>query len=68
MRQAVQCEEATGRRCRCRCGGALHGADRLSEDQSPRDLPTEDPHHAEPSRRRRRPVIGEQLSFAEAGG
>jgi hypothetical protein len=57
-RQAAKCEEASGRRCRCRCGGALHGARRtpfsdpgadvdldLDTIDYLRTLPEEDPHH-----------------------
>lgn len=32
-RNALACEEATGRRCRCRCGGALHGSAHSAEWQ-----------------------------------
>lgn len=37
---AKRCEEATEPKCRCRCGGALHGAKRGSTDS----LPLGDPH------------------------
>ena len=37
---AVACETATGPVCKCRCGGALHGADR----GRPYDLDEGDPH------------------------
>ena len=47
-RQADACENAKGGRCRCRCGGALHGAARGHV----RELPDSDPH--KPRRRRRR--------------
>jgi hypothetical protein len=50
-RQARRCEEAKGGRCRCRCGGAMHGAaraDRYGEAETPREwfesLPDSDPH------------------------
>ena len=46
-RQARNCEEALGPVCRCRCGGALHGAKRQGYEQG-RDfyesLPEDDPH------------------------
>lgn len=42
---ATACENATGGRCRCRCGGRLHGARRTRNVQT---LPTDDPHYAEP--------------------
>jgi len=51
MRQAITCETAEGRRCRCRCGGLLHGRGRVSEAQIA-GLPEEDPHHALPPKRR----------------
>lgn len=39
--QADACENARYKRCRCRCGGALHGAARgIPFDK----LPTDDPH------------------------
>jgi hypothetical protein len=41
-RQATQCEYATTSRCRCRCGGASHGAARLSWRAA---LPADDPHY-----------------------
>jgi hypothetical protein len=41
---ASTCENATHPRCRCRCGGALHGARRGPVER----LPPDDPHHAEP--------------------
>ena len=51
QRQAVLCETARTPRCRCRCGGALHGAYR-SEPAGLQDileyvvgLPEEDPHY-----------------------
>jgi len=53
-RQAVSCEKAVTRRCRCRCRGALHGAGRTAGGESPdvenylRTLPEEDPHHLKP--------------------
>lgn len=37
---AKACEYAEGPRCRCRCGGALHGAARAR----PYELPEDDPH------------------------
>lgn len=32
MTAASRCEHATSRRCRCRCGGAHHGAARYDRD------------------------------------
>ncbi|MGE0160714.1 MAG: hypothetical protein AB7T31_15005 [Gemmatimonadales bacterium] len=40
---AARCENATHPRCKCRCGGVLHGAKR----NRPENLPPDDPHHAE---------------------
>lgn len=47
--QARRCEEAKGGRCRCRCGGAMHGASRAKlAGDTPRTwfeaLPEDDPH------------------------
>lgn len=48
--QAQSCENAVGERCRCRCGGALHGAKRFKKTDSKdnrswyEQLPEEDPH------------------------
>ena len=40
--QAMACEYARHRRCKCRCGGAMHGVKRgIPLDQ----LPLDDPHH-----------------------
>ncbi len=41
-RQALACETAKNPRCRCRCGGALHGKGRALEY-----LPDDDPHFVE---------------------
>lgn len=49
-RQARRCEEAHHPRCRCRCGGILHGATRGGVD-APADyyeqLGDDDPHRIE---------------------
>lgn len=50
-RQAQACEEALNPRCRCRCGGALHGAKRKGFEEGRafyEDLPEDDPHHIKP--------------------
>ena len=39
--QAVACEIGSSSRCRCRCGGKLHGAYRVD---NPLALPLTDPH------------------------
>jgi len=47
-RQAATCESATSPayRCRCRCGGALHGAARVTPDEL-EQLGEDDPHRVE---------------------
>lgn len=40
VRSAQKCEDAVGTRCRCRCGGTLHGAARGWVGA----LPPSDPH------------------------
>lgn len=51
-KQAQACENALHPRCRCRCGGALHGARRAGREIPNRawfeSLPPDDPHHLEP--------------------
>jgi hypothetical protein len=48
--QAARCEQATGPKCKCRCGGAQHGASRQAEQQGVTleqflmALPEDDPH------------------------
>ena len=49
--QAARCEHAATSRCRCRCGGRLHGAGRVTTDELER-LPPGDPHKANPPRGR----------------
>ena len=47
-KQASRCENALTPRCRCRCGGSLHGAKRGGEDVPSRaffeELADDDPH------------------------
>jgi hypothetical protein len=73
-RAAARCEEASTRRCQCRCGGLYHGARRtparaasLAELGEPveqdvvawlRGLPEEDPHHVPPAKARRLQLQG----------
>ncbi len=45
IRQASRCEEAKMPRCRCRCGGRLHGAKRGVDVTA---LPSDDPHAVRP--------------------
>jgi hypothetical protein len=46
-RQASRCESARGGKCRCRCGGLLHGSKRIEQPEREffEALPAEDPHH-----------------------
>lgn len=55
-RQAQRCEDSTSHRCRCRCGGALHGSARGWVG----DLDVDDPH------RPRRAWLQLALPFTEA--
>lgn len=49
VRQAMNCENATGHVCKCRCGGALHGANRMPSGDDALtwldSLDQDDPHH-----------------------
>ena len=47
-RLAATCETAKTTRCRCRCGGTLHGAGRFATEDEARQLDEQDPHHAAP--------------------
>lgn len=51
-RQAWECETAAHPRCRCRCGGKLHGANRVSEKALVRELEPGDAHRPEPVSKR----------------
>lgn len=42
--QANNCENAIGKVCRCRCGGALHGIARGEGEAFFKNLPEEDAH------------------------
>jgi hypothetical protein len=46
MRAAQRCEAAKTGRCRCRCGGLLHGAARGMDEAFFAALPDDDPHKA----------------------
>jgi len=52
VRQATSCETAQTKRCRCRCGGLLHGANRVRA-LIPATLDDDDPHYAETPAERR---------------
>jgi len=79
-RAALSCEMARTPRCRCRCGGELHGAKRLAADATEEaltTLPEHDPHFVsasrlaelrEPKPRRTRGgklIVGEQLDLCD---
>lgn len=66
-RQARNCEEARLPRCRCRCGGALHGARRGGAGASREfyeSLPEGDPHQI----RQQRVKLVQLELFPEAQG
>lgn len=44
LRQAGRCENAKHSRCRCRCGGALHGKSRGADPQFFHALDPSDAH------------------------
>ena len=46
LRSAMRCEHAATGRCRCRCGGLLHGAARGEGSDFFAGLPDDDPHRA----------------------
>lgn len=47
--QANRCEHAKHPKCRCRCGGVLHGKGRDLQDRADfEELPGDDPHRVEP--------------------
>src|SRR5881397_2862906 len=45
QKAAWQCEYALDDRCRCRCGGKLHGAARVPNRERLAKLPANDPHY-----------------------
>lgn len=42
--QGLACETANTSRCRCRCHGTLHGANRVTTEAGLEELPDGDPH------------------------
>jgi hypothetical protein len=54
MRSAQRCETAQTKRCKCRCGGLLHGAKRGQDAGFFKSLPLTDPHYAQPRRKPKR--------------
>ncbi len=57
LRAAQRCETAKTARCRCRCGGLLHGTARGQDAEFFKGLPKDDPHHAQPKRERKKRVL-----------
>ena len=45
LRQVSNCEHAREKRCKCRCGGALHGIKRGDGEEFFTCLPENDPHY-----------------------
>lgn len=58
LRQAQRCETAKHPTCKCRCGGALHGAARGKDPDSAffAELPDEDPHHIDDAQQKKTKV------------
>jgi hypothetical protein len=54
LRQAGRCESAKTPRCKCRCGGLLHGAARGGSPAFFEGLPNADPHFALPKGQRQK--------------
>jgi hypothetical protein len=57
MRAARRCELAQNGRCRCRCGGLLHGKARGEDTEFFKGLSGDDPHHALPKREKKGRVL-----------
>jgi hypothetical protein len=57
MRSAMRCEAAKTGRCRCRCGGLLHGAARGMDPEYFAALPDDDPHKAMQRQEKKRRVL-----------
>jgi hypothetical protein len=60
LRQAWNCETAREKRCRCRCGGLLHGARRAKQSKELHGFAMNDPHFVPQPKKHRfpmRPVI-----------
>lgn len=56
FKTAFNCENARGGKCKCRCGGKLHGAARITADEDARkyleNLPPGDPHRIKKANRK----------------
>ena len=63
-RQAITCEMGARPRCRCRCGGAYHGAMRAKLAEYFEDLAPEDPHQVRKQSRQLRlpPPVGSEAA------
>ena len=48
QREAERCEMAQEPACKCRCGGAKHGAGRIGKGGDFSELPMDDPHYRPP--------------------
>jgi len=57
LRAAQRCETAKTARCRCRCGGLLHGASRGMDKEFFTALPDGDPHKAKAKRAPKKRVL-----------
>jgi hypothetical protein len=57
LRAAQRCETAKTARCRCRCGGLLHGRARGEDPEFFAALPDGDPHKARKRRERKKRVL-----------
>ena len=69
LRQATNCETAKGKRCRCRCGGRLHGASRGEEREFFAGLPSSDPHRFFTQEDRKQQQIAERpLPLLDSAG
>jgi len=66
VRQAMNCENAIGHTCKCRCGGALHGAARMPKEDDPltwlNGLGMDDPHYRPMSAREHSKVKKELIA------
>jgi len=57
MARATACETAKTGKCRCRCGGILHGKKRGDDPAFFEGLPKDDPHFAKPKRVRKPRIL-----------
>ena len=65
LSQVMRCESAKHGRCRCRCGGELHGARRGMDESFFLTLPADDPHRATVRREKRKRKESPQLRLWE---